>query len=488
MSNNHVLNKACKSIFKSSFDAILLTDKDAKILSANPSAEVLFGYSKEELIKFNISQLVDIHDYQFNFKTLQGKINQITLLKNGGTKFKAELSINIFKDDNNEDKFTLIIKDCSRISLQKKIEKNLKDLTELLNLANEAILVRDLNSKILFWNDGAKEMYGYNQDDALNKVSHDLLQTKFPTSLVDLDQELINEKMWSGELIQTTKNGKQIVLSSRQSLKVDENGNPISFLEINNDISEQKIAEMELKIYQENLEEKVVERTKALELSNNELQQFAYVASHDLREPLRMITSFLELLEKQYNHKLDEKGKELIGFAVNGAKRLDSMIIDLLEYSRVVNKEREFNNVNFNNVLEQTKLNLKSSIDDTNAVVTYNSLPTLFGDEQLMVQLFQNIISNSIKYQSKETPKIEISAIKESNRYLFKVEDNGIGMSNKNLKRIFTIFQRLHTKEEYEGTGIGLAIVKKIVHQHDGHIWVKSILGEGTTLYFTIPT
>jgi light-regulated signal transduction histidine kinase (bacteriophytochrome) len=245
---------------------------------------------------------------------------------------------------------------------------------------------------------------------------------------------------------------------------------------------------MELKIYQENLEEKVVERTKALELSNNELQQFAYVASHDLREPLRMITSFLELLEKQYNDKLDENGKELIGFAVNGSKRLDSMINDLLEYSRVVNKEREFKNVNFNNVLEQTKLNLKSSIDDTNAVVTYHSLPTLFGDEQLLVMLFQNLISNSIKYRSNKTPKIEISAIKESNRYLFKVEDNGIGMSNKNLKRIFTIFQRLHTKEEYEGTGIGLAIAKKIVNQHDGHIWVESLLGDGTTLYFTIPT
>jgi PAS domain S-box-containing protein len=481
-------NKAYKSIFKSSFDAILLTDANAKILSANPSAEVLFGYSEEELIKFNVSQIVDIHDYQFDFKTLQGKISEITLLKNGGTKFIAEISINIFKDDNDEDKFTLIIKDCSRISLQKKIEKNLKDQTELLNLAHEAILVRGLDSKILFWNDGAKEMYGYNQDEAVNKVSHDLLQTKFPTSLLDLDQELINEKKWSGELIQTTKNGKQIVLSSRQSLKVDENGYPISFLEINNDISEQKIALMELKIYQENLEEKVVERTKALELSNNELQQFAYVASHDLREPLRMITSFLKLLEKQYNDKLDENGKELIGYAVNGAKRLDSMINDLLEYSRVVNKEREFKNVNFKNVLEQTKLNLKSSIDDTNAVVTYHSLPTLFGDEQLLVMLFQNLISNSIKYRSNKTPKIEISAIKESNRYLFKVEDNGIGMSNKNLKRIFTIFQRLHTKEEYEGTGIGLAIVKKIVNQHDGHIWVKSILGNGTTLYFTIPT
>ncbi len=631
MLGNPKSNNAYNSIFNSCLNAILLTSTDGKILSANPSAKLLFGYSEDELIKLDLSQLFDIADYEYDkldIMTLQGKeVSQLTLVRKDGTKFKSEISIDIFKDD--DDKSILIIKDTLESMVQKRIseleqineelknqiekrtisgnipkyqanilenvndaiivtnkdfkinlwnraaerlygwsaedvvgknvqeilrnryhdatipemvdalvengsfrgeviqstknnisiilestvmavkegdstigyvtvnrditerkktEKNLKDHTELLNLAHEAILVRDLDSRILFWNDGAKEMYGYSQDEALNKVSHNLLQTKFPTSIKDLDLELIHKKKWSGELVHTKQDGKQIIVASRQSLKVDDNGNPISFLEINNDISERKIAEMELKIYQENLEEKVIERTKALELSNKELQQFAYVASHDLREPLRMITSFLQLLERQYKDKLDENANEFIEFAVNGAKRLDSMINDLLDYSRVANREREFNNVNFNKVLEQTKLNLKSSINDTNASISYNPLPTLFGDEQLMVQLFQNIISNSIKYRSNETPKIEISVLKESNHYLFKVEDNGIGMSPKNLERIFTIFQRLHTKDEYEGTGIGLAIAQKIVHQHDGHIWAESELGEGTTLYFTIPT
>ncbi len=631
MLGNPKSNNAYNSIFNSCLNAILLTSTDGKILSANPSAKLLFGYSEDELIKLDLSQLFDIADYEYDkldIMTLQGKeVSQLTLVRKDGTKFKSEISIDIFKDD--DDKSILIIKDTLESMVQKRIseleqineelknqiekrtisgnipkyqanilenvndaiivtdkdfkinlwnraaerlygwsaedvvgknvqeilrnryhdatipemvdalvengsfrgeviqstknnisiilestvmavkegdstigyvtvnrditerkktEKNLKDHTELLNLAHEAILVRDLDSRILFWNDGAKEMYGYSQDEALNKVSHNLLQTKFPTSIKDLDLELIHKKKWSGELVHTKQDGKQIIVASRQSLKVDDNGNPISFLEINNDISERKIAEMELKIYQENLEEKVIERTKALELSNKELQQFAYVASHDLREPLRMITSFLQLLERQYKDKLDENANEFIEFAVNGAKGLDSMINDLLDYSRVANREREFNNVNFNKVLEQTKLNLKSSINDTNASITYNPLPTLFGDEQLMVQLFQNLISNSIKYRSNETPKIEISVLKESNHYLFKVEDNGIGMSPKNLERIFTIFQRLHTKDEYEGTGIGLAIAQKIVHQHDGHIWAESELGEGTTLYFTIPT
>lgn len=238
--------------------------------------------------------------------------------------------------------------------------------------------------------------------------------------------------------------------------------------------------------YQSSLEEKVKDRTKELEQSNKDLQQFAHVTSHDLREPLRMITSFLQLLERRYYDQLDEDANEFIGFAVNGAKRLDYMINDLLEYSRVANTKREFSKVDVNKVLEHTILNLKSAIDDNSAEITYNALPTLFADEQLMILLFQNLISNSIKYRREEIPKISISAIKESNQYLFTVKDNGIGMSPEHLKKIFTIFQRLHTKEEYEGTGIGLAITQKIVHQHAGEIWVESELGKGSTFYFTI--
>ena len=200
-----------------------------------------------------------------------------------------------------------------------------------------------------------------------------------------------------------------------------------------------------------------------------------------------MITSFLQLLERRYKDKLDNDANEFIEFAVNGAKRLDYMINDLLEYSRVANRTREFNNVNVNKVIEQTILNLKSSIDDNSTEITYDPLPTLLGDEQLMILLFQNLISNSIKYRREEIPKINISATKEENQYLFTVKDNGIGMSPEHLEKIFTIFQRLHTKDEYEGTGIGLAIAQKIVHQHAGEIWAESELGKGSTFYFTIP-
>ena len=234
-------------------------------------------------------------------------------------------------------------------------------------------------------------------------------------------------------------------------------------------------------------EEKINENLKELEQSNKELEQFAYITSHDLREPLRMITSFLQLLERRYKDQLDDDANEFIEFAVDGAKRLDNMTNDLLEYSRITSQKRDITFVNFEDVLEEALINLKVPIEENKSVITHDPLPTIEGDAQLKVQLFQNIIGNAIKYRSQETPKIQISVIKEKNQYIFSIKDNGIGISSEHIKRIFTIFQRLHTHEEYEGTGIGLAIAQKIVHQQGGQIWVESKLGKGTTFYFTIP-
>ena len=253
-----------------------------------------------------------------------------------------------------------------------------------------------------------------------------------------------------------------------------------------NDITKFKKLETELREYQDTLEEEVKNRTEALMESNRELEQFAYITSHDLREPLRMITSFLQLLERRYTDQLDQDAKEFIGYAVDGAKRLDNMTKNLLLYSRISSQKREIIPVNFEHILDEALTNLKVPIEENNAIITHDPLPTIRGDEQLKVQLFQNIIGNAIKYRSQETPKIHISYKKEKNQYLFSIKDNGIGMSPKHLERIFTIFKRLHTHEEYEGTGIGLAIAQKIVHQQGGEIRAESEPGKGSTFYFTI--
>lgn len=233
-------------------------------------------------------------------------------------------------------------------------------------------------------------------------------------------------------------------------------------------------------------EVRLKEYVKNLARSNRELEQFSYITSHDLREPLRMITSFLQLLERRYKDRLDQDANEFIAFAVDGAKRLDNMINDLLSYSQITSKDRELNAVRLEKVLEEVLMNLKIPLDESDAIVTHDPLPIILADEKLMVQLLQNLIGNAIKYRSHKTPEIHISSVKEKNRYLFSVMDNGIGMSPEHLERIFTIFQRLHTKEEYEGTGIGLAIAQKIVNQHSGKIWAESEPGKGTTFYFTI--
>jgi chemotaxis family two-component system sensor kinase Cph1 len=214
--------------------------------------------------------------------------------------------------------------------------------------------------------------------------------------------------------------------------------------------------------------------TPKLEVSNRELEQFAYLSSHDLKEPLRMITSFLELLQRKYLDIMDEDANEFINYAIQGAKRLDMMIDDLLEYSRIGKIRGELKDTKVENIVKLVLLNLKPLIDDNNASITCDPLPTIYVNEQDMVRLFQNLISNSIKYRGQKNPNIHISATVVHDEYLFALKDNGIGIEQNNLKKIFTIFQRLHTQNEYEGTGIGLAISQKIVLQYGGKIWAES--------------
>jgi light-regulated signal transduction histidine kinase (bacteriophytochrome) len=224
-----------------------------------------------------------------------------------------------------------------------------------------------------------------------------------------------------------------------------------------------------------------------LKRSNSELEQFAYVASHDLQEPLRMISSFLQLLQMRYSGQLDSDADEFINFAVEGAKRMQNLIQDLLAYSRVTTKGNEFKDIKMEEALEQALVNLKMSIEENNANITHDPLPIITADYSQMIQLLQNLIGNSIKYRSDKIPEIHISAQEKDNDWIFSVEDNGIGIDPQYSDQVFQIFKRLHTNEEYKGTGIGLAITKRIIERHSGRIWVESELGKGSKFYFTIP-
>jgi signal transduction histidine kinase len=263
---------------------------------------------------------------------------------------------------------------------------------------------------------------------------------------------------------------------------------------IEQEIRERKQAEASLKQLNEQLEARVQQRTADLKeanvnllYSNRELEQFAYVASHDLQEPLRAVNSYAQLLGRKYQGSLDAKADKYLGYIMEGATRMQQLINDLLEFSRVGTRAKELKLTACEVVLSQVLMNLKVAIAECQAVVTHDPLPTIMGDEIQLMQLFQNLISNAIKFHREEPPCVHISVVQQQNDWVFSVRDNGIGMEPEYFERIFTIFQRLHSRAEYPGTGIGLAVCKKIVERHGGRIWVESELEVGTTFYFTIP-
>ncbi len=224
-----------------------------------------------------------------------------------------------------------------------------------------------------------------------------------------------------------------------------------------------------------------------LERSNAELKKFAYVASHDLQEPLNQVANYVQLLEMRYEERLDEDAKDFITFAVEGVSLMQTLIDDVLAYSKVDLKGIEFELTEVETALEQALSNLRGRVYETGAIITQESLPTVMADSTQLMQLFQNLIGNAIKFRSKQPPKIHIGAKRLEDAWLFSVQDNGIGLEPQFAERIFVIFQRLHTRDEYQGTGMGLAICKKIIECHRGRIWVESELGQGATFYFTIP-
>lgn len=234
------------------------------------------------------------------------------------------------------------------------------------------------------------------------------------------------------------------------------------------------------------LEQEVLQRQE-LTRSNAELQQFAYIASHDLQEPLRMVTSYLQLLERRYKDQLDADANDFIEYAVDGALRMRTLINDLLTYSRIGTRGRAFKLTSCTEAVEQAIANLKIAIEESDTVVTYNELPQVQADPTQLTQLLQNLISNAIKFRAQTPCQIEIAARHQEDCWLFSVKDNGIGIDPQYGEQIFVIFQRLNNRTDYPGTGIGLAVCKKIVERHGGSIWVESQSGQGATFYFTLP-
>jgi light-regulated signal transduction histidine kinase (bacteriophytochrome) len=253
------------------------------------------------------------------------------------------------------------------------------------------------------------------------------------------------------------------------------------------DITEQRSTEEALRQLNDELEQRVKERTVELQRSNQDLQQFAYVVSHDLQEPLRMVRTYAQLLAERYRERLDADADEFIGYAVQGAGHMQQLIVDLLEYSRVQTRGQEFDRASCEELLSSVLGDLRTIMTESQASVTYDPLPNVYVDATQLRQVFQNLVSNALKFRGQEPPRVHIAAERQGSELVFSVRDNGIGLDQKQAERIFVIFQRLHTQREYPGTGIGLALCRKIIERHGGRMWVESEVGKGATFYFTLP-
>ncbi|KFI22670.1 sensor histidine kinase [Nitrosococcus oceani] len=349
----------------------------------------------------------------------------------------------------------------------------------LFDTAPDAMVISDHQGRIVLVNAMAERMLGYSRAELISQPLEILVPKQHRDGHARQRQKYYRHPrtrpMGEGrELYAVRKDGS--MFSAEISLSPMEVDGRLLITSAIRDITERK-----------QIQKTLEQQTQDLMRSNAELEQFAYVASHDLQEPLRMVSSYAQLLARRYRNQLDSDADEFIEFMVDGATRMQALINDLLAYSRAGTKNRTFATTNSNGVVRQVLESLQFVVKETQASLAVDPLPLLIADEAQLAQLFQNLISNALKFRGETIPRIHISAKEEENEIIFSIADNGIGIEPQYAERIFLLFQRLHSKREYPGTGIGLAICKKIVECHGGRIWVESKQGRGATFFFTLP-
>jgi PAS domain S-box-containing protein len=365
------------------------------------------------------------------------------------------------------------------ISDRKRVEDKLREseirYRSLFEQSPDGILIIDPETTVAIdFNEVAHRQLGYTQKEFKRLQLFDYEAKEKTEETKAHIQKVLHEGRADFETLHRTKDGKiRNVLVTVQTLELS---GRVVFHTIYRDITERKLAEEEL-----------AGQAAELARSNAELEQFAYIASHDLQEPLRTVINFTQLLAENYKGKLDKDAEEFIEYIVDGSTRMKKMIDDLLLYSRVSTRGKPFEPTNYESVFNHAVDNLKMAIEESDAEVTHDTLPTVIADTSQMIELLQNLISNAIKFRREKPPHIHVSSERKENEWVFSVRDNGIGIAPEYFERIFMLFQRLHSAKDYPGTGIGLAICKKIVERHGGKIWVESEPGKGSTFYFTIP-
>jgi len=370
------------------------------------------------------------------------------------------------------------------ITVRKAAEKHLAQMEGryrgLLEAAPDAMVVVNKGGEIVLLNLQAEKQFGYHRDELLGQPVKNIIPEGFAERLVAdglrSPAEALAQQIGTGiELTGRRRTGGEFPIEIM--LSPLESAEGILVTAAIRDITTRKKAEAQL-----------LQKVEELNRSNEELGQFAYVASHDLQEPLRMVASYTQLLAKRYKGRLDSDADEFIAYAVDGSNRMQGLIQDLLAYSRAGTNGKVLHEISSENALKEALTNLRATMKESGAVVTHDSLPAIKTDDMQLAQVFQNLVGNAIKYRSAEVPHVHVSATKNrGNEWVFSVRDNGLGIDPQYFERIFVLFQRLHGRKEFKGTGIGLAICKKILERLGGRIWVESQLEKGSTFYFALP-
>lgn len=476
-----------QALFASMTDVVLVLDDDGRYLrapSTNPDllyqpAEDIIGRTVEEVLPPKEAQefLAQVRHVSETDETITDYEYRLSI---AGNDMWFNASITPVLDD----KVLWVARDITdRVQFEKALRASERRYRTLAEASPDYIFVMGPDLTLQYANSRAAELYDLDVDQFIGTPLRELVLP----DVVEQHEERLRHVLTSGEAVffesPTELPHETLWLSTWLVPITDDRGEASAVMGVSRDITERRQMEEELRESKEQLQQKAEELAR----SNAELEQFAYVASHDLQEPLRMVASYLQLLQRRYVGQLDDDADEFIAYAVDGASRMKRLINDLLAFSRVGTRGKTMTPTASEEVLDYVLKDLQIAIEETGATITHDSLPTVMADAGQLEQLFQNLLGNAIKYRSEDPPEIHVGVERQGDEWLFSIRDNGIGIDPNHAERVFVIFQRLHARGEYEGTGIGLAISKRIVERHGGRIWVESEEGKGATFFFTLP-
>lgn len=474
-----------RTLFEHAPDGIAITSSAGTYLEVNPSYCRMLGYERSELVGMHSSEVLapavrsQLDEALNSIRTGTPYPREWLLKRKDGSVFPVDIIATVMPDGN----LLGVVRD---ITQRKLSEERLNEQARMLDLAT--VLVRDLEGRLIFWNSGAAQMYGWSESEAVGRITHELLGTEFPLPVERIREQVVKEGSWEGELVHYRRDGSRINIASHWILHRDSAGNPKAIIEVNSDITAQKNAEIEVRRLNAQLETRVEERTAELQAVNKELEAFSYSVSHDLRAPLRHINGFSMALLEDYGDQLDDEGKGYLNEVRAASQEMAQLIDDVLQLARVTRSEMIREEVDLTALAEKTVTALRAA--ESTRAVTIDIEPGLLvrGDKRLLQIMLTNLVGNAWKFTSK-TEGARISLTREVNEgeTVFCVRDNGAGFDQTFTDKLFRAFQRLHTGAEFEGTGIGLATVQRIVNRHGGRVWAQGKVGEGASFFFTLP-